>query len=346
MASLWNEKSNTRSSATLNNVMVSKGQGRQDCVTYCRNIAMSSGTEVSTSLNGPVKDVEWYRQLWWKTGNIHPKAKWEEATLPYELKTDVSLDEYIFQTDKHNVKGLWEWENGTVRVIEIPSKFHEHCVSTINGELYSALRLVKNTPSGFLFPGATTTNSHRSGKEADGSIRPECKPQVPHGGSDGGNEPWPSLVIEVAYAMTEVELKKKIETYWLTPNRAHDAIGINFNYVPGMRPTEMTAWHYCINNQTANGALTPIMYEFGTVDHQGNPINIVPGQCVINIPLRCLYDGMPPTFMIPSPPLPDPISIDLFDIRSWKAISHLATFLHKHTEFLNKMDKTILMQFH
>ena len=58
-----------------------------------------------------------------------------------------------------------------------------------------------------------------------------------------------------------------------------------------------------------------IQYEFGTVDHQGNPINIVPGQYVINIPLRCLYDGMPPTFMIPSPPLPDPISIDLFDIR-------------------------------
>ena len=54
--------------------------------------------------------------------------------------------------------------------------------------------------------------------------------------------------------MTEAELKKKIETYWLALNRAHDAIGINFNYVPGMRPTEMTvsnlisgichAWHH------------------------------------------------------------------------------------------------------
>ena len=78
------------------------------------------------------------------------------SSLPYELKTDVSFDEYIFRTDKHNVKGLWEWENGTVRVLEIPSKFHEVCVGTINGELYSALRLVKNTPSGFLFPGATS----------------------------------------------------------------------------------------------------------------------------------------------------------------------------------------------
>ena len=78
------------------------------------------------------------------------------SRLPYKLKTDVSLDEYIFQTDKYNVKGLWEWENRTVRVIELPSRFHEICVGTINGELYSALRLVQNTFSGFLFPGATS----------------------------------------------------------------------------------------------------------------------------------------------------------------------------------------------
>ena len=40
--------------------------------------------------------------------------------------------------------------------------------------------------------------------------------------------------------MTEVELKKKIETYWLAPNRAHDVIGIKLNYTPNVRPMEMT----------------------------------------------------------------------------------------------------------
>ncbi|CAG8524334.1 18790_t:CDS:2, partial [Acaulospora morrowiae] len=49
---------------------------------------MSSATQVSTSLNGPVRDVDWYRQLWWKTGNIHPKAKWEEATYRCEAEAD------------------------------------------------------------------------------------------------------------------------------------------------------------------------------------------------------------------------------------------------------------------
>ncbi|CAG8516553.1 276_t:CDS:2, partial [Acaulospora colombiana] len=138
------------------------------------------------------------------------------------------------------LQGLWEWENGSVLVTEIPSKFHEICVGTITVELGIALQALRKSPAGFLFYGATTTTSGRSGKEADVSIRPKGKPQVPRGGSDGRNEPWPSLVIEVAYAVTEAELKKKIETYRLAPNRAHDAIGINFNYIPGMCPTEMT----------------------------------------------------------------------------------------------------------
>ncbi len=44
----------------------------------------------------------------------------------------------------------------------------------------------------------------------------------------------------MAYSVTESELKKKIETYWLVNNRVHDAIGIKLNYTPGVRPTEMT----------------------------------------------------------------------------------------------------------
>ncbi|KAF0552453.1 hypothetical protein F8M41_021771 [Gigaspora margarita] len=250
-----------------------------DSIIPWRSMTQETVTTSSTSISSIEKtdEIKKYHFFWWKTGNIHPKA-----SLPYVLETDVTLDEYITKTDKYNVKGLWEWENGSVLVTEIPSKFYEICVATISG---------------------------RSGKEADVSIRPKGKPQVPM------NEPWPSLVIKVAYAVTKVELKRKIETYWLTPNRVHDAIGINFNYIPGMCPMEMTAWYYCINNRTTVGALAPIMYEFRTVDHRGNPLNIVSGQCVINIQLSCLYDGMPPNFILPLPPLSDPISIDLFDIR-------------------------------
>ena len=50
----------------------------------------------------------------------------------------VTLDEYIFQTDKHNVKSHWEWENGTVRVIELPSDFYGKSVATVVGKLFMA----------------------------------------------------------------------------------------------------------------------------------------------------------------------------------------------------------------
>ena len=39
------------------------------------------------------------------------------SRLPYELVTDITYDAYVEQTDKHNIHGFWEWEDGTVRVI-------------------------------------------------------------------------------------------------------------------------------------------------------------------------------------------------------------------------------------
>ncbi|CAG8593439.1 16445_t:CDS:2, partial [Acaulospora morrowiae] len=28
-----------------------------------------------------IDEIKKYRSFWWKTGNMHPKAKWEEATI-------------------------------------------------------------------------------------------------------------------------------------------------------------------------------------------------------------------------------------------------------------------------
>ncbi len=68
-----------------------------------------------------------------------------------------------------------------------------------------------------------------------------------------------------------------------------------------------------------------IQYEFGTIDRNGNPINLQPGQCIINIQLACLYHGVPADVLnppLPPPPqlpppnpfatLPNPIPIDMF----------------------------------
>ncbi|RHZ80111.1 hypothetical protein Glove_139g274 [Diversispora epigaea] len=276
--------------------------------------ASTSDTTVSTPINiAETENVRKCRQLWWRTGNFHPKANWNEAILPYELMTGVTLDEYILQTDKHNVKGFWEWENGTVHVIELPLGSHEGPLRAIERRFSVALESVADTPADIKFCGATTSRTRGGGKEPDASFRPYGKPQVPRDGYDGMNMPWPNLVIEVAYSQEEWAIKKRIEKYWLLPNRVHDAIVIKMDYPPvNQVPSVMTAWHYCVNNRTDAGALTPVMYEFGTINREGNPIQIRRGQCVICIRLECLYYGMSDDFVIPSPPLPNPILIDLF----------------------------------
>ncbi|RHZ67016.1 hypothetical protein Glove_303g157 [Diversispora epigaea] len=242
----------------MSSVTTSPSETPPSSIAGSASLTDTSVLTVSTVSAQETEEQKKYRQYWWKTGNFHPKANWNKVTLPYELMTGVTLDEYIIQTDKHNVKGFWEWENNTVRVIEFSSGLTRFC-------------------------GAMTTRTHGGGKEPNASFRPFGKPQVPRDGYDGMHMPWPNLIVEVAYAQEEYKLKDKIENYWLLPDRVHDAIAIKLDYIPNTVPTVMTAWHYCVNNRTDAGALAPVMYEFGTIDRQGNQINILPGQCVINI---------------------------------------------------------------
>ncbi|CAG8672475.1 22240_t:CDS:2, partial [Racocetra persica] len=94
----------------------------------------------------------------------------------------------------------------------------------------------------------------------------------------------------------------------------HDAIAIKLNYTKDASiPTEMTAWYYCTDKRTDSGTLNPVMYEFGTINREGIPINIRRGQCVIQILLECIYHRMPNDFVIPSSPLSNPIFLDLYD---------------------------------
>ncbi|RHZ63279.1 hypothetical protein Glove_330g113 [Diversispora epigaea] len=59
----------------------------------------------------PDEELTKLRRLWWEEGNIHPQAKWEDATLPYILFEEITL-EYEKHTDK------WFWGI----IYELPSK--------------------------------------------------------------------------------------------------------------------------------------------------------------------------------------------------------------------------------
>ncbi|KAF0450501.1 hypothetical protein F8M41_002176 [Gigaspora margarita] len=141
-------------------------------------------------------------------------------------------------------QGCWEWDNGTVRVVEFHSIYHESTVSAIMEQLYEMTKLVKWTLDDIKSCGSTT-------KEAKNQV-PFWKPQVSSGGYDGEKLPWPNLL----------------------PNRAHDVIAIKLNYTLGGAPTEMT-------NGIIVWAKEQILYEFGSINRRGDSIDIQRGQRVV-----------------------------------------------------------------
>ncbi|CAG8664069.1 2176_t:CDS:2, partial [Ambispora gerdemannii] len=243
-------------------------------------------------------EYHYYRTLWWGKGDFNPKAKWEEATLPYTLAVGVTLDEYEQRSDKFNVRGYWEWVDYKVIIYELPSKPHETLIGAITSEIVEKCLPVKRTDASIGNLGAIRTRADDSGKEADACFRPS-KPRVqPPNGSDGQDEPWPNLVVEVAYSESEEHVLEKVKYYWLGSfSRVHDAIVVKIDEVPlGQLPLRM-------------------QFEFGIHDQYGNPTNIIPGQCVINISLDCLYHDAFPRITIHRQLLPDPIVLDFLLIR-------------------------------
>ncbi|CAG8452404.1 18285_t:CDS:2 [Acaulospora morrowiae] len=238
-------------------------------------------------------DYIFYRNLWWNKGELNEKIKWEEITLPYVLAKGIDIEEYEKRTEEFNVHGCWEWSNGEVLIYEFPSKPHEVGIGAITEEIMGACRSVKGTPSQIYSFGATGTRDGNRGKEADASFRPK-KP---------AEEPWPNLVVEVAYTETLDHVEEALR-YWLSPGRAHDC----FN--------SLWAWHYYVSAGRGTRNTPPLVteFEFGTQDGTGAQLNIVQSQRIINVPLRCLYHDLKPTVQMPQN-LPDPIPLDFFFVQ-------------------------------
>ncbi|CAB4438085.1 unnamed protein product [Rhizophagus irregularis] len=287
-------------------------------------VRQSSSSDTMADADGGVAPnqtlaLNYYRNLWWKSGEFSSKAKWEQVTLPYVLVDNVSLREYELRTDKFNIHGLWEWKNNKVMIYELPSKPHETCIYAINKVISRACTAVDYTNSRILNLGATRTRADDSGKEADSCFRP-MKARVPTPtGSDGESEPWPNVVVEVAYTESTDHILEKVKEFWLPDlSRVHDVIVVKIDPVPdGEVPSRMQAWHFCVSDRRTRGAPLEarIHFEFGTYDGNNPPnqLNIVRGMCLINIDLNCLYHDAYPGTPIP-PALPDPIVLDFYEV--------------------------------
>ncbi|CAG8825856.1 17046_t:CDS:2, partial [Dentiscutata erythropus] len=120
--------------------------------------------------------------LWWIQGNIHPKAHWDEASLPYLLKSDVDWEKYTERTDFFNVHGNWEWIDGNVCVYELPLGPHGTCSRAIERLISS-----KDPEMMLVSLGDSRTRVGGRGKEADESFVPFDKPEINSNGREGPN---------------------------------------------------------------------------------------------------------------------------------------------------------------
>ncbi|RHZ82173.1 hypothetical protein Glove_113g66 [Diversispora epigaea] len=263
-----------------------------------------------------MSDCNYYRNLWWEKGEFNEKARWDEVTLPYVLATGIAIDEYEQRSEKFNIHGCWEWSNGEVLIYELPSMPHEVGISAIVKQINRQCGNADGTNAEIYGFGATRTRDRNRGKEADASFRPKKPAVTAPNGSDGNDLPWPNLVVEVAYTETLDHVEEAL-CYWLSLGRAHDCIIVKIDPVPqGQVPARMRAWHYCVSAGRGKRNIPPLVteFEFGTQDGTGAQLNIVQGQCVINVSLRCLYHDLKPTVQMPQN-LPDPIPLDFFFVQ-------------------------------
>ncbi|CAG8441003.1 8897_t:CDS:2 [Acaulospora morrowiae] len=152
-------------------------------------------------------EYHYYRTLWWEKGDFNPKAKWEETTLPYT----------------HAV-------GGNVNGVRMSLMF----VALLN----RCWSLVDFTDASILGLGAIRKYQF---KEVDVCFRPEKLRVRLTNGSDGQDETWSNLVVEVAYSEKEEHVLNKAKDYWLgNLSRVHDAIVIKIDEVPlGQAPLRM-----------------------------------------------------------------------------------------------------------
>ncbi|CAG8592601.1 2636_t:CDS:2 [Paraglomus brasilianum] len=88
----------------------------------------------------------------------------------------------------------WEWEAGTVRVIQLPTEFHVIAISAI-------ARKICEQPDGLFRPVDLTEEYEELTSFPD-------------------DQPW-----EVANTASEAYIRNKVEDYWLRPGRVHYEFG-------------------------------------------------------------------------------------------------------------------------
>ncbi|CAG8475713.1 3752_t:CDS:2 [Acaulospora morrowiae] len=203
-------------------------------------------------------------------------ASTRTTVLQYTFAVGVILKEYERHSEEFNIHDCWEWIDYKVIIYELPSKLHETCIWVISKLLNQCWSPVDFT---------------------DASIK------------DLSTELVPTILG-----------KKGMHVFDLQNHECNHQTGVMERSTSFMdaKFNPHQAWHFCVRDRPRRTAdIQPRTYfEFGIQDKYGNPTNIIPGQCVINISLDCLYHDAFPRITIHRQLLPDPIALDFLLIRN------------------------------
>ncbi|CAB4391152.1 unnamed protein product [Rhizophagus irregularis] len=341
--------SSLSSSYDLNNPVVS------DTST---NIVSNVNTDTNMDINVEDTDTNMEKEAnekekeWWAGKGSLGSLDIDEERLPLILARDVKYNNFITRIEKIKARRYFDYRNGTITIIELPTGEHEVTHSEFSHLFMSAFN--NATPQdGVRDWGAKSLYTNLPSneyEEPDACFVPRrlLDPLNPAPNPcDRNGSPWPTIIFEVASSETLQHVTDKINDYWLAPNRCEDIIVIKIGSWRGRRRNNQTrrplrrlrCLKFCRTatlqqnpNAITFNAVEEI--EFGSVYGNGRESQFCTGPHMkwLTIDRDCIYAGCPQPPQLPNlssvissvpfrpPQFPYPlqrpgVAIDLYDIQ-------------------------------
>ncbi|CAJ0831491.1 15147_t:CDS:10, partial [Entrophospora sp. SA101] len=121
--------------------------------------------------------------------------------------------EFEKKCERANASKFWEYENGTVTIIELPRRDHEIAHGEFSKQFLSAFHNVHIKIKLIMLD-----------QQSDSSFVPKFLPKPAQYPSDSEGNPWLTIIIEVANTQTFASIIQKTTQFWLAPNQVEDVI--------------------------------------------------------------------------------------------------------------------------
>ncbi|GBB92903.1 hypothetical protein RclHR1_20790002 [Rhizophagus clarus] len=191
------------------------------------DINVETNTDTDTNMEKEANEKE---KKWWAGKGSLGSLDIDEKRLPLILARDVKYNNFITRVEKIKARRYFDYRNGTVTIIELPTGEHES--GALRNLFFNAVNNNTTPQDGVDDWGAKSLYTNLPTdeyEEPDTCFVPRrlLDPQNPaQNPCDRNGNPWPTIIFEVASSETLQHVMNKINNYWLAPNRCEDVIVI------------------------------------------------------------------------------------------------------------------------